>query len=352
MADEDVSQDNSASQPPSPPADAADPKGYDMDVDPYVAALDKDALAYFSSNLRDLIGKRIDGIYYAETRRSQLALIGGALAAAGVALLPLSSVTQWAPARITCLVAAGLTMALGVLVWLLFALQTNFSYPWRHSTVHNWKWFYWQALPRPSNFGPRLVPYQRKSARTAEAAEYAQQWQAFRGQVTGLANTQIDATQDFKQLYLLHVDERYKNLFLTSLRRLLTWGVGAVLVLTLATFIVTLVWDNPSVQNSSETVRSGVDIKSVWTPTNGARPNGISDERVELRLVVIITDNRATSFRASQFVALDAEGRPIPVEFRIRPRNVEVDPHDAATFVGYMWIAASEQSDLARIDAE
>jgi hypothetical protein len=36
----------------------------------------------------------------------------------------------------------------------------------------------------------------------------------------------------------------------------------------------------------------------------------------------------------------------------MNPANVEVDPHDTAAFVGNMWIAAAEQSDLARIDAE
>ena len=351
MASDDVTTDPPEIPPPQPPSGAADNQRYG-DVDSYVESLDTDGLEYLSSNLRDLIDKRIEGIHYAETRRSQLALIGGALAAAGDALFPLSSLTQWAPARVTCLVAASLTMMLGVLVWLLFARQTNFNYPWLQSCVHNWKWFYWQALPNPISFGPGLIPYQRESTRREEAEEYERQWNVFREQARGLANRRVDATQDLKQLYLLHVDERYKNLFLTNLRRLLIIGVQIVILLTFVTFIVTLRWDNPNAQNNSDAVHSGVDVRSSWVPTGGVRANGLGDEEIELRVVVIITDHTATTFHAGHLVAFDADGRPIPVDFLMNPANVEVDPHDTAAFVGNMWIAAAEQSDLARIDAE
>ncbi len=323
---------------------------YDMTVDPRIAGLDADHLDYFSSVASDLIGKRIDGIHYAETRRNQIAVIAGALAAAGIALFTLGRQTQWLPLRVSYFVAACSSILIGVLVWVLFALQTNFRYPFVRP-AQTWKWFYWLALPDAARFGPKLYAIQRKSERVAEQEEYKRQWIQFRDQVQGLSDKRINATQDLKQLYLLHVDERYKNLFLTQLRRLLTWGIAAIVSVTLAAFLIALQWGNTSTPpNGSYITHGGVQIKSSWVPTGVVRSVGISDEDVEFRLVMTVTNNSPTTFRASSLIAEDTQGRPIPAIFYVTPGKAFLYPHQSVTFLGYFWISGVDQTRLERID--
>jgi hypothetical protein len=321
-----------------------------MGVDPSVAALGEDELAYLSSTLRDLIGRRIDGIAYAETRRTQLALIGGALAAVGVALLPLSTVTLWPPLQFTYLVAGTLAIAVGLVVWVLFAAQTNFKYSFV-DPAQTWKWFYWHALPNATKFGPKWHTRQNADAKAAEQAEHLRQRGLFFNQVAGLSDAKIDATQDLRQLYLLHINERFKNLFLTDLRRVLVRGVQLVPMSTVATLVIAsavwFLWGSQGPSSSNEVVHSGVTIHASWSPTGFVRNAGISEEDIEFRFVLTITNNRKTSF-GGRLVAEDRAGKAIPAEFDASA--VRVGPIGTLRDLGHFWIAAADRSAFAKID--
>lgn len=307
-------------------------------------------LEYFSSTVRDLIQRRIDGINYAETRRSQLAVIAGALAALGVALLPLSSVTGWQPLRVTYLVAAASLLLAGIVVWVQFARQTNFKYPFV-SPAETWKWFYHQALPNASKFGPGVLDLQSDDHKTKQQAEYRRQWDLFRAQAGGLSNKQVDATQDLKQLYLLHVNERYKNLFLTHLREVLVAGLLTSAVLTGATFVAALIWDNPTtgLRNSSSDTIGMLHVSTSWQPTGFVRHAGLSGDDIQLRVELTITNNGQVPKRLTSLIADDSHHRPLPAEFSIRALPTVVKRGNRLTLSGFFWIAAADRAALTTI---
>lgn len=339
---------------PATGAAQLEPSTYDMAVDDSLQQLDDDALTYFSSTVTNLIAKRIDGIHYAESRRSQIAVIGGALAAAGLALFTLRQATESPSLKATYTVAAATAILVGVIVWLQFALQTNFRYPFLSQKPQTWKWFYWGALPDAKKFGPSFWRIRRRRARReGEQKELQQQWELFRGQVTGLSDRRVDATQDLRQLYLLHVDERYKNLFLTRLRNTLAIGVLSILSLSLLTFLV-----SQSIQGGSgsrdhtshESPQTGVNINAWWTPTGAVRNGGISSRDIEYRVVLTVENNGSAPFCRSALVGEDASGRPIPIEFQVAPHRIDLPPGRSVTLLGHFWISGSDGTELRRVD--
>lgn len=333
-----------ASGPPNP---QGAPTPYDMDVSKQIQSLTDRELRQLSQAVRDLIAKRVDGIHYAETRRGQLALIGGGLVASGVALLSLGAATRWRPAQAACWAGGLGAILVGISVWLCYGLQTNYKYPWVSvSEAQNWKWFYWGALANPRAFGPPTFPYQGEKARNTEARAFQSQWEHFQEQVPGLANKRIDVTQDVKQLYLLHVDERYKNLFLTQLRRILMWGValtlGAALVSLLAVTAL-----NP-VRTQSRTVTADFIVTSNWVSLDGIRTGPAGDD-VHLRVVIDITNVTAEALPSPRFVARDGSGFEIPMDLQLTQTPSTVPAHGKVTDTGYAWINEDDEANLASI---
>ncbi|MGV0578099.1 hypothetical protein ABQE57_05950 [Mycolicibacterium elephantis] len=342
-----------AGQPP--PAIPPTSQHYDFTIEPVIASLSHDQLEHLRSSLHALIDKRIEGIHYAETRRSQLAAIGGALAPIGVALVPLALGTSIMPLRVGYLVLAGTLVILGAAVWWLFMRQTNYPYPWL-AAVSNWKWFYHGALTRKTDFGPDRWAWHSKQARIDEAAAAGQQWDAFKDQAKGLANEKVDATQDLKQLYLLHINERYKNLFLTDMRKLLARGllisgIAAVLAAGITAGVISCIIQPPP--DNSVVVANGLESRASWSPTGSVRANGLSTRDVEYRVEVRVTNQSKTNTRVSSLVATDESGKAIPVEFLTSPApQIDVPSAQTVTLIGHFWIASSDRESLREITAQ
>ena len=123
--------------------------GYDERVNCNVAALSDHELSSLSQILSELIERRIDGIHYAEGRRGQFITIAGAMAALGVALLPLNTLVKWDPGRIALYVGAGTMLVVSAIAWLAYARQTTYPYPYKTGPTQNWKWFYRGACNGP-----------------------------------------------------------------------------------------------------------------------------------------------------------------------------------------------------------
>src|SRR5436309_12209642 len=111
--------------------------------------------------------------------------------------------------------------------------QTNYKYPFTQTTG-TWKWFYRYALKDYSAFDAAWHAFQTKARLARGKRAFENQWDVFKAeQVKGLADPRTSAAQDLEQVYLLHVNERYKNLFLTQLRTTLNWGILAATVASL-----------------------------------------------------------------------------------------------------------------------
>ena len=334
---------------PGQSADATPPTqtaGYDFTVDPTVESVSDENLPYFSETLRDLIGQRIEGINYAEGRRSQFLTIGGAIAAAGIALLPFASGVGWIPLRSVYIELSLGSLAVGGAIWIAYAWQTNYDYPFK-SQLSIWKWFYHQALPDKRAFGPGLVRNRGKDRRDSEYEQVAQQWPAFSQQAIGFSTPRVDATQDLKQLYQLHVNELYKNLFLTQLRTLLMRGfafigAGAVLV-----FVVALVlYHPPEPSGKSEWNGGGIETSAMWKETGAVRTDGLSTHDVQFRVQGAFTNRSAHEVTRTELVMLDQDGDAIPTQFLTPIRPAVVAPGETVDISGYFWVAGSDREDM------
>jgi hypothetical protein len=324
--------------------------GYDFTVDPTIEGLDDKALVYLSGTLRDLISHRIDGINYAEGRRSQLAAIGGAIAAAGVALLSIASGVEWVPLRAVYIELSLASVALGLLIWIVYALQTNYDYPFK-TQLKNWKWFYHQALPDKTQFGPGLVRNRGKQHRESELQQSGEQWPKFAQQARGLSAPKVDATQDLKQLYQLHVNERYKNLFLTRLRNLLVVGLLVVVGGAVATFCIALAaYDEPDRVTSSDWRHDGIRLTATWKETGEVRTNGLSTHDAEFRVRASLTNLGEHELTWTKMVMLDQGGDPIPAQYYLLPKSASVvEPGETLEIEGYFWIAGSDRQQVTTL---
>lgn len=356
--------------PPSDTASAPEEKfGYDTGVHPLIAHLSVEQLTVLHDSIRDLIPLRMAGIEYADGRVTQLASLAGALLSLGVALIPLSSIVVH-PAAQYALFAFGVLIALtGLTTWVLYLLQVNYPYPFVQ-VEGSWKWFYHQALPKPSEFGPtipRLLAFRFRhpmldAARSAvrqskpwkaELAQVSEQFVTFGGQVAGLSDAKIDATQDLRQLYRLHINERYKNLFLSQLRTWLTVGmlisvVGAGLTAVISSYVIERTDQRVA---ESQVTAAGVVVTANWTPTGRVRANGIGETDVQYRLEVELKNNSDVAATIESLVVLGRDGRPIPAEIDLLPASVHVAGHSAQSLVGYLWIAAYEATNVNTVTA-
>lgn len=327
-------------------APAAPAQTYDFSVDPVIGSLSKDELAYLSPTLRELIAHRIAGINYAEGRRGQLAAIGGAIAAAGIALLPFASGVEWVPLKAVYYELSLTSFALGAAIWITYARQTNYNYPFK-TELATWKWFYHQALPDKTQFGPGILSNRGSRRRVSENEQYGEQWLSFAEQAKGLSAPDVDATQDLKQLYQLHVNERYKNLFLTRLRGLLVWGLVVTFVGALVTFgIAVAVYEQPERTQSSEWRGRGVELTATWKETGAVRSEGLSSLDVQFRARVTFTNRSSHQVTLTRLMMLDHDSDPIPVEFLTSSRSLVVAPDQTIEIAGYFWVAGIDREQM------
>jgi hypothetical protein len=341
--------------------EAANP--YEFAIDPKIEGLSSKELEQVSKAAREVIAARISGIEYAEGRRTQLTTIAGAVTAVGVAFLPLSGTTNWTPLR-WAMIAAGLSsIAVGVAVWVLFAIQTNYKYPFL-PVPGTWKWFYHGAIPNEEPFGPTTrtsvlsalatsdegrLTKKIKVARAQEKLAYEQEFDRFTYQVDGLADPRIDATQDLRQLFLLHMNELYKNKFLTQLRRVLLHGLILVLAASTIGFVIGFVIESRTVNRSSSVSQDGARVTASWDATGATRTNGISNFDVEYRITVRVANSASSTITIRTLVALDRNGRSIPAEFLLASELRQLPPGQTAIVNADMWLAAVDRTSLGAI---
>ena len=190
---------------------------------------------------RGLIEHVNQRIWYAETRRSSFATLAGGLLAAGVALLTaiLVNDVSYRPAFWALLFLALGAIGNGAFVFTVYAGQTNFDYPFKRQTT-TWKWFYRDAIPRTKDVPVPWTAVQRKESRELARQLFDEEWVAFATQQRQLADIRVNATQDLQQLYVLHVNEFYKNKFLTLIRKVMTCGLVVTFAAATAAFFISL----------------------------------------------------------------------------------------------------------------
>lgn len=210
----------------------SDPEAATRNIEEWLARADPRAVYRLSQILERLADHMARRIEYAESRRSSMATLGGVLLGAGVTLLAVVRAFE-TPIEFGLGALAGGLIFASCAVLIVYARQTNPKYGFIQSGTRfrrPWKWFYRDALPKAESFSFPSHTFQTRSQAQEGIHAFDEQWPEFSRRFASLINVRTDAVQNLRQVYLLHVNERYKNLFLTQLRKVLVRGlVGAVI---------------------------------------------------------------------------------------------------------------------------
>jgi hypothetical protein len=278
-------------------------------------------------DLRDVIHATADRIHYAEGRRGSFAAIAGGLIAAGVAGVPLSfiqSMPHWLAAAI--LFGALAAILLGIVLLWFYASQVN-KYPFTSATK-TWKWFYRDALPNESEFHLKWSSYffwTWKKEKDRVKTQYNSQLDPFKKNLGELTDFKKSLDQDMQQLYTLHINEKYKNAFLTHLRKTLNYGLCSVLIVTLLVGLGVYIHSPKLVLASRGVVVPGERYSAIWRPLDSP------DEECCLWLLNVTVDNQTTVSVTNTISVVDPNGMAVPFKIVSMSGESSVAPKHMAS---------------------
>lgn len=195
--------------------------------------LSEENLQLLSSESKTIMNSIVERIHYAEARRSQFLIIAGTLVAAGVAILQTLPDSDFTKLNIfVCSFSIGIIVT-GFSIFFLYSRQTNYKYPFNSITT-TWKWFYRDALVGLSDIEIPFtcINHKIKTENTRERMLIV--WEEFFTQYkSGITDKYESLHQDIQQIYILHLNEKYKNYFLSNLRRLLVVGISITLLMSI-----------------------------------------------------------------------------------------------------------------------
>ncbi|MGE0684243.1 MAG: hypothetical protein AB7P69_25465 [Candidatus Binatia bacterium] len=306
-------------------------------------------LKTLSGSLHHLIDHIAARIEYAESRRGSISAIAAAMLAADIALLTFGQASIQLKPLWFAIVAFSITgIGLSILIWITYARQTNFDYPFK-SVTDTWKWFYRNALLDVGKFGANHFGGQSKSAQAAARQAFIDQREAFRTkQIPGLSDPKSSTDQDLEQVYVLHINERYKNLFLTHLRNILAYGLLINVLIGLVTFISTLYYFKPLMSVASGAYStSDIEVTASWRDTGAKRTIGAGAQEIELLINVRIRNKATSSLPINGLIPKDNYGMQLPIYVQsLTPPSMQIPIKTEAQFVGTVWIPESVRSDL------
>lgn len=184
-----------------------------------------------------LINHVDDRIHYTESRITRTITFAVTLIGVGMALFAASLRLNGLPFYLG-LATTGLFILTGIITVIVHVLQINPKYPFR-ALPNDWKWFYPRIIDE--NYGPSLFVWECKKKNYKKKLLHIKGLNEYAGKIIN-ENPSERLKVDIQQLYLLHVNEKYKNSFLTSLRKVLILGLSITLVV-LILFFSTIIYE-------------------------------------------------------------------------------------------------------------
>lgn len=284
---------------------------------------------HLASKIAPVLQAVADRIHYAETRRVNYTVMAGALIAGAITILVFASGSIEQLWLKYAAVTASLGFSLvGIVVVFEYGRQTN-QYPYTSATK-TWKWFYRDALPDRSAFG--LKPFERRKAlKDRITSAYSSQLEPFKVRLATLRNDEVNAEQDIEQLYSLHVNELYKNLYLSKLRSLFNWGLAITVVAVLG--MAFYGWcSEKTYYEVQRTVLNG----SGWSQTIEYRPvNAPLAAVAEVSFRIIASNKTNSPIVAKEFLLRDHNGWPVQIEIKqdsTLPRTMRANSSEVLFF--------------------
>lgn len=223
--------------------------------------LDDGQIQHLSATLRHFIDHAAQRIEYAEHRRGAFATLAGGLIAASIALLAIIADANASPVRAALVALSIGFLSTAVVVLVAWSRQTNPPYGFIRTEAKSdrpWKWFYRDALTNSDLFKFEWWHKRDHQTNKSGGTEFPRQWPDYVERHLGLADIREDILQDLRQSYLLHVNERYKNLFLTQVKRLLVIGISASIILSVLTLAWAVAVDDSPNNSDRSTVREQI----------------------------------------------------------------------------------------------
>jgi hypothetical protein len=300
-----------------------------------------------SDSIAPVIAAAAERIHYAESRRVNYTVMALALIAGGTSILvfALGSLGEmWL--KYAAIATSFGFITVGLFVIYTYGRQTN-QYPYTSATK-TWKWFYRDALPDRSAFG--LTLFERSNTRKKRiTAAYANQLPIFKAEIAKLNSEKANAEQDIEQLYSLHVNELYKNLYLSRLRTIFNRGlIGTILVAIGAGLWG---WYSEDQANSLQTSSFGnrgwsqrIEYRLLSEPLA---------ETADVTIHLVITNNGSAPISVSGLVVRDKRGWPLPIEVRSQKTLPQtVGPHRSGDIYAGVHTTRSIWSEHNSIDAQ
>jgi len=197
----------------------------------------KDTLS-LAARCRELIFHIHQRIEYCEKRRGQMVLISLSLLAAAVALFAATFLGAADSGLLVLLVrlTALLLFLTAAITLALYALQTNFKYPFIEITK-TWRWFYHYSVSK--EYKPPFFPFEGPKEQEKMQKMHLEDMLTY-AKRTLESSPKEELEQDLEQLFLVIVNEKYKNAQLTHLRMVISWGLGLTILAMVAIAIVAI----------------------------------------------------------------------------------------------------------------
>jgi hypothetical protein len=307
-------------------------------------SLGEQQIIYLQETLRHLIDHIARRIEYTESRRSVLAVTGGAIFAVSVSLLTLAlTKVDYYALWLSLTVFSVIGIVVGALSWVLYARQTNFHYPFTEAE-RSWKWFYPDALPSLKPFSVPWHGIQSKESVQVGRAAFTSQWKSFsQKQSVSLSDRRTSTLEDLRQVYLLHVNERYKNIFLSHLRSIIQRGLLCAVLAATVSFPIGLVTHSNSGSIHSGIYRVGdLIVISTWRETGETRVIQLGDAEFQMLLNFSIRNEGKLSFAGRAIIAKDQLDMSIPVSMEsMTPIPLVAPPASTVEAQSLVWIPRS-----------
>jgi hypothetical protein len=257
--------------------------------------------------LSEIISAAAERIHYAEGRRTNFTVVAGALLAGGVAILTFIPDKRLGNALADFALGASVgSIVLGLVLLIVFARQTN-RYPWTSAT-NTWKWFYRDALPNQKAFDwtwrDFLSPEEEKKRLQAE---FGTQLPIFEATIDQLKDTKVSLAQDVQQLYVLHINDKFKNSHLSQLRTILFRGLLGVSFFAISCGLWGWRTDHLRTSPHVTYVRQGsLELSTRWRFISPGDDGGL------VLATVTVANHGAKPVRLPRWTFLDERGMPVP----------------------------------------
>jgi hypothetical protein len=288
----------------------------------------------------------VERIHYAEGRRTSFSVIAGALIAGGIALLTFSLGNVDSSIAKFCIGFTAVAMlAVGTFILLIYSRQTN-RYPWTSATK-TWKWFYRDALPDQSQFNLGWASYFwfGKAGQRVKKA-FSAQLRPFIDSLAKLTDSAVSLDQDAQQLYVLHVNEKYKNMHLADLRTATNIGLICIFLSAVAgaTYGYT-VEASANALKQVHVIHESLDANGRWHILPHVGESKLSD----VILSAVVSNSGKTSTPLPHWVPYDQFGLRIPaaIESSTLPTADTIEPKANLKYsIVFQISAAAAKSEL------